>query len=204
MKSPSTPLRTLILALLVAACSTGGPALTASPAGEDGSADPGRGSGGATQPGDIGSVPPDEPVGSEPGASDPGQGGNDGAGGGGGIDPEPGQPQLVVPVPGQLDVHPVAIEELVARVEGRHAVLNAIWWSGVEPCYVLDSVFWKLDPPTATITVSLHEGSAPGDAMCIEIAVQKAVVIDLGELPPGTYTVTASDGPAPDITFTID
>jgi hypothetical protein len=107
-------------------------------------------------------------------------------------------------VPGQLNVHPVAIEELVARVEGRHAVLNAIWVSGVEPCYVLDSVFWKLDPATGTITVSVHEGTGPGDVMCIEIAVQKAVVIDLGELAPGSYIVTASDGPAPDITFTIE
>jgi hypothetical protein len=202
MKRRPTPFLTLVLALLVAACSAGGPALSASPPGEDGSTGPGPGSGGATQPADTGNVRPDEPVDGGPGGGDPGLGG-DGGGGGGGIDPDPGQPQLVVPVPGQLNVHPVAIEELVARVEGRHAVLNAIWWSGVEPCYVLDSVFWKLDPPTNTITVSVHEGNGPGDAMCIEIAVQKAVVIDLGDLAPGAYTVTAGDGPAPDITFTI-
>ena len=196
MNTQFVPLAVLTLALLVAACASGGPAQSASPAAQDLSTDPGRrGGGSGSAPGDPGSLPPDAPVGGVPG------GGNGGGGNVGG-NPGGGNPQLVVPVPGQLNVHPVAIEELAVRVDGRHAVLNAIWWSGIEPCYVLDSVTWKLDG--TTISVSVREGNGPEDVMCIEIAVQKATVIDLGELAPGEYTVKASDGNAPDITFTIE
>jgi hypothetical protein len=199
MKRPRASLLAVTLVVLVAACTgAGGP--SGGLAGENRSQVP---SDIGSNPADPGSLPPDEPSSSEPGGgTNPGDPGN-GGGGGGGVDPDPGQPQQVVPVPGQLDVHPVPIEELRAQVDGRHAVLNAIWTSGVEPCYVLDSVFWKLDPGTKVIDISVREGRGPGDVMCIEIAVQKATVIDLGELDPGTYTVHAADGMAPDITFTI-
>lgn len=114
---------------------------------------------------------------------------------------DPGQPQFVVPKPGQQNVHPVSVVEMDARVEGRHAVLNARWWSGVEPCSVLDSVAWKRDG--TTITISVREGSGGGDVICIDIAVYKATIIDLGELDPGEYTVLAGEGTAPPITFKI-
>jgi hypothetical protein len=200
MMRPRASLFAVTLVVLLAAC-TGTAAPSGAPA-ENRSTVP---SDAGASPADPGSLPPDEPVSGQPGGgtSDPGDPGNVGGGGGGGVNPDPGQPQQVVPVPGQLDVHPVQIEELVAQVEGRHAVLNAIWTSGVEPCYVLDSVFWKLDPGTKVVEVSVREGRGPGDQMCIEIAVQKATVIDLGELEPGTYTVHAADGMAADITFTI-
>jgi hypothetical protein len=122
-------------------------------------------------------------------------------GGPGVVEPGGGQPQFVVPKPGQQNVHPVSIEEMDARVEGKRAVLNARWWSGVEPCTVLDSVAWKRDGKT--ITISVREGSGGGDVVCIDIAVYKATVIDLGELEPGEYTVIAGDGNAAPITFTI-
>ena len=35
------------------------------------------------------------------------------------------------------------------------------------------------------------------DQMCIEIAVYKGAVVDLGELEPGTYTITAFGDAAP-------
>lgn len=114
--------------------------------------------------------------------------------GGGGALPQPGMPELVVPRPGQQLVHPVAVSELAASVEGRTVILNARWWSGVEPCSVLDSVGVERDG--STITVSLFEGTSDPDAMCIAIAVEKVTVIDLGELDPGTYTVTADPGDA--------
>jgi ABC-type transport system substrate-binding protein len=173
-------LAVLAVSMLIAACSGAGvPAApgsdappSASPGGSGGGSDPGVGSG--------------EPIGGVPG--DPGV-------------VNPGQPKLVLPQPGQQNVHPVSIEEMEARVDGRRAVLNARWWSGIEPCTVLDSVAWKRDGKT--ITISVREGSGQGDLVCIDIAVYKATIIDLGELEPGEYTVIAGDGHAAPIKFTI-
>ncbi len=117
------------------------------------------------------------------------------------IDNLPGRPQLVVPNPGQQLVHPVAIGELVARVDGRHVVLNARWWSGVEPCSILDSVDVARDG--STFRIALIEGTSDPDAMCIAIALEKVTVIDLGELDPGTYTVKPSLGDAPPIRVVV-
>lgn len=122
-----------------------------------------------------------------------------GIGGGGGG--EAGQPQFVLPRPGTQNPRPVSVESLEARVDGRNAVVVATWWSGVEPCYVLDSAAFEREGNT--ITVSLTEGAGQGDAMCIELAVEKATALDLGELEPGEYTVMAAEGPAEPITFTI-
>jgi hypothetical protein len=153
----------------------------------------------------AGTAAPSAPAGSEgPPSATPGGGGDqpiDGGPGGPGGVIDPSQPQLVIPKPGQQNVHPVAIVEMDARVDGRHAVLNARWWSGVEACYVLDSVAWKRDG--TNITVSVREGSPGGDVICIDIAVYKATVIDLGQLEPGEYTVVADKGDAKPITFTI-
>jgi ABC-type transport system substrate-binding protein len=183
MNRPAT-LRALLAALavsmLIAACGGGAaPATPTSPTPP--SATPG-GSGGGSDPG-LGSG---EPIGGAPG--DPGV-------------VDPGQPKFFVPQPGQQNVHPVPIEAMEARVDGRRAVLNARWWSGIEPCTVLDSVAWKRDGKT--ITISVREGSGQGDLVCIDIAQYKATLIDLGELEPGEYTVIAGDGNAPPITFTI-
>jgi hypothetical protein len=114
---------------------------------------------------------------------------------------QPGQPSLVLPKPGQLNVHDVSIEELSARVAGRHVVLNARWWSGVEPCNVLDSV--AVSRSGQVITVSVREGTGKGDTMCIEIAMLKVTPIDLGDLEPGDYTIVAQQGPAPAIVVTV-
>ena len=115
---------------------------------------------------------------------------------------DPGKATLVLPHPGQLDVHNVSVEELTARVEGRRVIVNASWWSGVEPCYVLDSVAVKVDG--TSITVSVREGSSARDAMCIEIAMHKVTVIDLGELEPGRYTIAADKGDARPIEVTVN
>ena len=173
-------LAVLTVSMLIAACSgAGAPAApgsegppSASPGGSGAGSDPGIGSG--------------EPIGGAPG--------------GPGV-VNPGQPQFVVPQPGQQNVHPVSIEEMDVRVDGRRAVLNARWWSGIEPCTVLDSVAWKRDGKT--ITISVREGSGKGDLVCIDIAVYKATVIDLGQLEPGEYTVVAGEGNAAPISFTI-
>jgi hypothetical protein len=140
------------------------------------------------------SLSPDAPV-----AVDPGSGNVGGRGGGAGV--QPGQPTLVLPKPGQQNVHDVSIEQLSARVAGGHVVLNARWWSGVEPCSVLDSVAFSRSGQT--ITVSVREGSGKGDVMCIDIAMLKVTPIDLGDLEPGDYTIAAQQGPAPAIVVTV-
>ena len=178
----------LALTLLVGACSSGA-ALPAQSTGA--STPPASPAGGGGSTGSGGSTAPDDPIQTEP--SDPSGGGNL-------IDP--GKPTLVLPRPGQLDPHPVSIEGLSARVEGRRVVVTATWWSGVEPCYVLDSVLVKRDD--RTITVSVREGSSARDVACIEIAMHKVTVIDLGNLEPGTYTVVADKGDAQPVEVTVN
>jgi hypothetical protein len=75
------------------------------------------------------------------------------------------------------------------------------WWSGVEPCNVLDSV--KVDRSGTDIAISIIEGSSDLDAMCIEIAQLKATIVDLGDLEPGTYTISAPNSDATPIQVTI-
>jgi ABC-type transport system substrate-binding protein len=183
MKKPAA-LRALLallaVSLLISACA-GAAAPSAPPSEAPPSASPG-GSGAGSDPGTSSG----EPIPGDPG--DPGV-------------PDPGQAQLVVPQPGQNNVRPVKVQDMEVRIAGRHAVLNARWWSGVEPCNILDSVAWKRDG--TTITISVREGSGDGDLICIDIAVYKAAAIDLGELEPGDYTVIAGDGDAAPITFTI-
>jgi hypothetical protein len=149
---------------------------------------PATGAPGTNSPGEPGSLPPKTPVSGEP------SGGNGGGAG-------PGKPTVVVPQPGATNVHPVAIEEIVARIDGRHVKLNAIWWSGIEPCTILDSTAFKIDG--STITVSVREGTGNGDVACIDIAIRKLTVIDLGELDPGSYTIVADKGDAPALDITV-
>jgi hypothetical protein len=162
--------------LAVAACSSAAAPLPSDTTG------PNKPPGGGSQ-GSTGSPQLDDPASAAPAGP---------SGGGNVIDP--GKPTLVVPRPGQLDVHPVAIEELVARIEARRVIVNASWWSGVEPCYVLDSTAVKIDGKA--ITVSVREGASKRDVACIEIAMHKVTVIDLGDLDPGTYTIRPDQGSA--------
>ncbi len=125
-------------------------------------------------------------------------------GGGGGSDPGPGgQPALAQPKPGTtIDPHPVSIETLEAQIDGRRVIVLATWTSGVEPCYVLDTV--TVEQAGNEFTISMTEGSSEAGAMCIEIAQQHATGIDLGELEPGDYRVKAKDGGlAEPIEFTV-
>lgn len=176
---PSSLLVVVLTALLlVAACSAGG---AASPAASSGSA------GGSSPSGGTGAtLPPDQPVSNEPSFAslDPGL-----------------VPKIVVPRPGTLNPKPVAPTLLEPAVDGRHVVVRVSWYSGVEPCYILDSVDVKRTGTDIEITVL--EGSGPADQMCIEIAELKATIVDLGELEPGTYTISAPGGDAPPVTVTV-
>ena len=82
-----------------------------------------------------------------------------------------------------------------ARVDGRHVMVRLTWWSGVEPCNVLDSV--GVETAGSHIRLTIREGADQRDVACIEIAMLKATVVDLGELAPGTYTISAGGDASP-------
>ncbi len=184
-----TALAGLLLSIALSACA--GASSSANP-------DPSRG----PAPSGDSSVPGGGVVGGAPGAgggAGPIGGGPIGGGGGGGP-VDPGQPSLVLPKPGQQNVHPVSIDKLSARVDGRHVVLNARWWSGVEPCSVLDSV--GVARTGNDIVLTIREGADKLGVACIELAMLKATIVDLGELEPETYTISAG-GDAPPIRVVV-
>jgi hypothetical protein len=109
--------------------------------------------------------------------------------------------RIVTPKPGQLDVHPIAAEQFAATVTGRKVVVEIRYASGVEPCYVLDSIVVQKGDHSFAIT--LRQGHAPGDAVCIEIAENVRSFVDLGELDPGTYTITDTQNGAPPISVSV-
>ncbi len=95
---------------------------------------------------------------------------------------------FVVPRPGQLDVHPIAADSLAAQVDGRHVILTITYTSGVEPCSVLDTII--VERGERSFAITLRQGHGPGNEVCIMIAKVMRTQVDLGELDPGTYTVT--------------
>jgi hypothetical protein len=121
------------------------------------------------------------------------------------VDPTPvdpaGQPTLVIPRPGQQNVHPVAPTLLQASVDGRRVLVKVSWYGGVEPCSVLDSV--RVAKGAGTIALTVLEGSSDPTAICPEIALLKATIVDLGELEPGTWTITAPGSDAAPVQVTI-
>ena len=157
--------------------------------------------------------PPAPPAPSSPPANaiDPtggGTGGNPGTGVGSGpvdplpIDPGAGQPQLVRPLPGRANPHPVSPTALQASVDGRHVLVKITWYGGVDPCSVLDSV--RVERSGTDIALTPIEGSSDLNAMCIEMAVLKATIVDLGELEPGTWRISSPGSEAPPVVLTID
>ena len=190
MNTPTGLRRPLVLAALGAVLALGACASAAAPA--------------ASSP-----PPPASP--SPTNATDlPGGGGSSGDPGtgiGGSVDPAPvdtgtNQAKIVVPRPGQLNPRPLPAATLEATVDGRRVLVKATWWSGVEPCYVLDSV--KVDRSGTDIAITLIEGTSDPNAACIELAMQKATIVDLGELEPGTYTISSPGGDATPVTVTVN
>jgi hypothetical protein len=153
----------------------------------------------------------DLPLPAPGGVANPGGGGapgDPGSGvpsGGGAIDPvpvEPGQADLVRPLPGRLNPRPSAPQKLEASVDGRRVLVKLFWYGGIEPCSVLDSV--KVVRAERVIAITIFEGSSDLDAVCIDIAKLKATIVDLGELEPGPWTIGAPDGSAPPLRVTIE
>ena len=174
----------------------------------------------AAQPSADPSSPPSPSA--QPGeSSDPAAGAGGGATGGGGsagdpgtgvgivpplnpapVDPGAGQPKLVIPQPGRVNPHPVVPIAVQASVDGRHVLVKLTWYGGVEPCYVLDSV--RIERSGTDIALTPIEGSSDPNAICIEIALLKATIVDLGELEPGTYRILSPGSDALPVEITID
>ncbi len=111
--------------------------------------------------------------------------------------------RIVVPKPGQLDVRPIPAQKLSTATAGRRVTLTIDYTSGVEPCNILDSIVVAVDVKAFAIT--LREGHGPQqDVVCIEIAESKRAIVDLGELAPGTYTISDTTGGASPITVAVD
>ncbi len=143
----------------------------------------------------------------DPGLTGGGSAGGPGSGVGVGlvnpapVDPAAGQPTLVRPVPGRLNPHPVVPIALQASIDGRHVLVKVSWYSGVAPCSVLDSV--KVERSGMDIAITLIEGADDMSVACIDIAVLKATVVDLGDLEPGTNTIASPGSEAPPVVVTI-
>jgi hypothetical protein len=188
----NTPRRPLVLAAFLAIFTIGACASGAAPAASPSPSSPPSASPSPSAPTDL------------PGGG--GSSGDPGTGIGGSVDPAPvdpgtGQAKLVIPRPGQLNPRPLPAATLEASVDGRRVLVKATWWSGIEPCNVLDSV--KVDRSGTDIAITLIEGTGDPNAICIEIAMQKATIIDLGELEPGTYTISSPGGSATPVVITI-
>jgi hypothetical protein len=187
-RSILSPALALVAAMTLAACagqSAAGspPADPSIPGSSDGppsgSIDPGAGGGAPGDPG-TGVAPP---------------------GGTGPLDPGAGQAQLVRPQPGRMDPHPVVATALQASVDIRHVLVKVTWYGGVEPCSVLDSV--RVERSGTEIAITPIEGSSDRTAICPEIALLKATIVDLGDLQPGTWRITSPGSEAPPIELTI-
>lgn len=90
---------------------------------------------------------------------------------------QPTGAESITPRAGMADVHPVPFES--AAPEGDGTTVRVVWWSGVEPCYVLDHV--DVVETAASVTITLYEGRDPAaqDVACIELAVQKSTHVQL-------------------------
>ncbi len=87
--------------------------------------------------------------------------------------------QGVEPTPGMAGVNPTAFDKVVVGDDDR--TLTIFFYSGVEPCYVLDRV--DVDEGSDAITITLFQGhdASAGDVACIDIALLKKVVVELDE-----------------------
>jgi len=94
-------------------------------------------------------------------------------------EPVPADPydgaQPVEPGPGMAGVAPIPFDKVDVGPDDR--TLTVFFWSGVEPCYVLDHV--DVEENAHAITITLFQGHDPnaGDVACIEIAMLKKVEV---------------------------
>lgn len=85
--------------------------------------------------------------------------------------------EQVTPRPGMANVAPLRWQ--TAEPGSDDQTLRVTYTSGVEPCYVLDSVEVEESPEQVTVTLLQGSDPAAGDAVCIEIAEQRVVEVPL-------------------------
>ncbi len=158
-----------VLAILVAmplttvACTSATASPSQPPAVDSGSPLPEQPGGSGDSAGNIGD--PSAPIGAQP-PEDPGQG--DGA-------------LHVQPAPGIVDALPHAWDRITIAADGR--TITVYYWGGVEDCYGLAGVDVQLDADGRPVIQVLEgrRGNLPPDTACIEIALLKAVTVELEE-----------------------
>jgi hypothetical protein len=116
-------------------------------------------------------------------------------------DPIDGQAQIVQPLPGRNNPHPVAPIKLEASVDGRHVLVKVTWYGGVAPCSVLDSV--TVTRSGNDIAITPFEGASNVNVACIDIALLKATIVDLGEVDPGAWRISSPGSNVQPIEVTI-
>lgn len=91
--------------------------------------------------------------------------------------PPPEAPKEVKATGDALRPRKVAWTKATPVSKGRKVRL--VWWSGVEPCTVLDRV--KVKETRKRVTITLYEGTSPKakNVSCIMIAVEKATTVKL-------------------------
>ncbi|MET8000654.1 hypothetical protein [Nonomuraea glycinis] len=91
--------------------------------------------------------------------------------------PPTGGPKQVKPVGNAIN--PRKARWKTAKPVSKNRKVRLVWWSGVEPCTVLDRV--KVKETTKRVTITLYEGAAPEakDVSCIMIAVEKTTTVKL-------------------------
>ncbi len=133
----------------------------------------------------------------EPDEIDPGAGGDDPDTPvtSGPVDNSPvpdGSPSYTEPQPGQDDLRAIAWDNYRVKDDGN--TLYVKYWSGVEPCNVLDHV--DVEYTSDEVIVTVWEGSSPTDknTACIEIAVLKTTIVELDEPLGDRKVVDGSKG----------
>ena len=103
-----------------------------------------------------------------------------------------GHARTVVPTPGMDNVHPTSWINAEPDADGTS--VTARFWSGVEPCYVLDHV--DVAYGTDAVTITLYQGNDPtaGQVACIDIAMLKQVVVPLDQPLDGRRIVDGTRG----------
>jgi hypothetical protein len=103
------------------------------------------------------------------------------------IQPPPMEPGMsdgalhVRPQPGIVDARPHAWDRISVAADGR--TLTVYYWGGVEECYGLAGVDVQADDQGRPVirVFEGRRGNLPPDTACIEIALLKAVEVELEE-----------------------
>ncbi|MBP2707287.1 hypothetical protein JOL79_26235 [Microbispora sp. RL4-1S] len=101
-------------------------------------------------------------------------------------------PSLVTPAGHTVRTRKVRWLDATPSADGRS--LEIVWWSGVEPCNVLDRV--EVAETPKTVTVTLYEGTDPRspDVACIDIALKKRTAVALKAPLDGRKVVDGAAG----------